>query len=86
MVYKGIDHLVLGCTHYPLLIKTIRSLIPKNIKIIDSGKAVAKQTKKLIEKNNIESNLIEVKYLFYCNGSPKSLNMILNNKFAINSI
>lgn len=86
MVDKGIDHLVLGCTHYPLLIKTIRSLIPKNIKIIDSGKAVAKQTKKLIEKNNIESNLIEVKYLFYCNGSPKSLNMILNNKFAINSI
>ena len=54
MIDKGIDHLVLGCTHYPLLIKTIRSLIPKNIKIIDSGKAVAKQTKKLIEKNNIE--------------------------------
>ena len=86
MIDKGIDHLVLGCTHYPLLIKTIRSLIPKNIKIIDSGKAVAKQTKKLIEKNNIESNLIEVKYSFYCNGSPKSLNMILNNTFAINSI
>ena len=86
MVDKGIDHLVLGCTHYPLLIKTIRSLIPKNIKIIDSGKAVAKQTKILIQKNNIESNLIEVKYLFYCNGSPKSLNTILNNKFAINSI
>ena len=83
---NDIDTMILGCTHYPLLIKTIRSLIPKNIKIIDSGKAVAKQTKKLIEKNNIESNLIEVKYLFYCNGSPKSLNMILNNKFAINSI
>ncbi len=86
MVDKGIDHLVLGCTHYPLLIKTIMSLIPKNIKIIDSGKAVAEQTKKIIEKNHIKSNLIKVKYSFYCNGSPKSLNMILNNKFVINEI
>ncbi|MAU64206.1 MAG: glutamate racemase [Flavobacteriaceae bacterium] len=86
MVQKGIDHLVLGCTHYPLLIKTIKSLIPKNIKIIDSGKAVAKQTKKIIDKNSIKSNLNKVKYSFYCNGSPKSLNKILNNKFVINKI
>ena len=39
-----------------LLIKTIKSLLPENIEIIDSGKAVAKQAKKLLlENNNIES-------------------------------
>jgi len=36
--------------------------------------------------NYIKSTLIKIKYSFYCNGSPKSLNMILNNKFAINTI
>ncbi|MCO7722543.1 glutamate racemase [Myroides odoratimimus] len=50
MVEKGIDTLVLGCTHYPYLIPIIETIIPKEIKIIDSGKAVAKQTKKILEE------------------------------------
>lgn len=54
MVQKNIDYLVLGCTHYPYLIPIIEKIIPKNIKIIDSGEAVAKQTKAiLLEKNSL---------------------------------
>ena len=86
MIKKKIDHLVLGCTHYPLLKKTIQLLIPNDIKIIDSGRAVAAQTKRLLVKNKLETNLSEPKYSFYCNGSTKSLNNILNNKFIINTI
>ena len=86
MIKKKIDHLVLGCTHYPLLKKTIQLLIPNDIKIIDSGRAVAAQTKRLLVKNKLETNLHEPKYSFYCNGSTKSLNNILNNKFIINTI
>ena len=84
MIKQKIDFLVLGCTHYPILIKTIKSLIPKNIEIIDSGNAVAKQTKKLLLENKIENTFYTGKDYFYCNGSPKSLNKILNNKFLIN--
>jgi glutamate racemase len=76
----------LGCTHYPLLKKTIQLLIPNDIKIIDSGRAVAAQTKRLLVKNKLETNLYEPKYSFYCSGSTKSLNNILNNKFIINTI
>jgi glutamate racemase len=86
MIQNKIDHLVLGCTHYPILIKTIKSLIPSHIKILDSGKAVAKQTNRLLIKNKLESNLIDPSYTFYCNGSDQSLNKILNFKFAINII
>ena len=50
MMKKNIDALVLGCTHYPYLIPSIRRIITNDIKIIDAGSAVAKQTKKNIRK------------------------------------
>jgi glutamate racemase len=37
----AIDTLVLGCTHYPLLIDKIRKQIPAHVKIITQGKYVA---------------------------------------------
>lgn len=48
MVEQGIDTLVLGCTHYPYLKPMIESIIPTNIQIIDSGRAVAKHTQKVL--------------------------------------
>jgi len=52
MLESGIDHLVLGCTHYPYLIPVIRQMIPAEVKIIDSGQAVAKQTKAVLAAND----------------------------------
>lgn len=48
-----IDCLVLGCTHYPYLIPKIRQIIGGDIKIIDSGEAVARQTKNILIKHNL---------------------------------
>lgn len=48
MVAEGIDYLVLGCTHYLYLLPQIRAILPANIKVIDSGYAVAKQTRKVL--------------------------------------
>ncbi len=78
MVEANIDYLVLGCTHYPYLIPQIKKIIPGHIKIIDSGAAVAKQTKKVLEKNNL-LNLSEEKkkQIFYTNSDSKVLKEIL---------
>jgi len=78
MVEANIDYLVLGCTHYPYLIPQIKKIIPEHIKIIDSGAAVAKQTKKVLEKNNL-LNLSEEKkkQIFYTNSDSKVLKEIL---------
>jgi glutamate racemase len=38
---KGIDTLVLGCTHYPLLKQVISKVMGKSVKIIDSASSVA---------------------------------------------
>jgi glutamate racemase len=53
MLKKPIDHLVLGCTHYPFLNKPLKSILPKNVTIVDCGEAVAKQTKRLLESREI---------------------------------
>jgi len=45
IVNKGIDTLILGCTHYPLLKDTIQRIYP-NINIVDSSKATAEYLKK----------------------------------------
>lgn len=53
MIKKGVDSLVLGCTHYPYLIPLIKEITDNKIQIIDSGLAVAKQTKAILEKNKL---------------------------------
>lgn len=80
MMEKNIDYLVLGCSHYPYLIPQIKKIIPPQIKIIDSGEAVAKQTKKILEQNNL-LNLTKEKssQIFYTNSEPEVLKNILGN-------
>jgi glutamate racemase len=78
MVEKNIDYLVLGCSHYPYLIPQIKKIIPPSIKIIDSGEAVAKQTKKILEElqliNPSKGNSNQV---FYTNSNPEVLKKIV---------
>ena len=78
MVEKNIDYLVLGCSHYPYLIPQIKKIIPSTIKIIDSGEAVAKQTKKILEElqliNPSKNNGTQV---FYTNSNPEVLKKIV---------
>jgi glutamate racemase len=84
MVEANIDYLVLGCSHYPYLIPQIKKILPKRIKIIDSGEAVARQTKKVLEENNT-LNLSNKKgeTIFYTNSDSKVLKTILNGDFEV---
>jgi len=53
MLEAGIDYLVLGCTHYPYLIPVLKEMLPSDVKIIDSGEAVARQTKAVLAANDL---------------------------------
>lgn len=50
MIDQNIDYLVLGCTHYPYLLPILNKFLPKHIKVIDSGDAVAKNTYKILKE------------------------------------
>jgi len=49
LVAADIDYLVLGCSHYPYLIPQLKKILPEHIKILDSGEAVAKQCRNVLE-------------------------------------
>lgn len=85
MLNANIDYLVLGCTHYPYLIPQLLKMLPKHIKIIDSGEAVAKQTKAILKQLNL-LNIADVKpdLKFYINSNPKVMSQLLNNNFEVN--
>ena len=55
---KDLDTLVLGCTHYPLLIETIQKYVPKNINILQQGEITAEKLRQyLLRHPEIESKL-----------------------------
>ena len=84
MVEKNIDYLVLGCSHYPYLIPQIREIIPARIKIIDSGEAVAKQTKNILNQYHLLNDSKEKsKQIFYTNSETNVLNTILGNNETV---
>ncbi|MCL6274980.1 glutamate racemase [Muricauda sp. 2012CJ35-5] len=67
MLDEGIDHLVLGCTHYPYLIPVLRQIVPNTVVIIDSGEAVARQTKAILEQNGLLASLRPSQHTFFSN-------------------
>lgn len=46
-----IDTIVLGCTHYPLLLKKIRQYIPPHIQVIAQGAIVAESLKNYLSRH-----------------------------------
>ncbi|MDP6456962.1 MAG: glutamate racemase [Candidatus Marinimicrobia bacterium] len=53
---SDVDTLIPGCTHYPLLKKTIQSLLPDNVTLIDSPQAVAAEVASTLKNGNIASD------------------------------
>ncbi len=50
---EGIDTLILGCTHYPVLAPVISDVMGENITLIDSGKAAADYAKVLLTREKL---------------------------------
>lgn len=87
MIAANIDYLVLGCTHYPYLVPQLLALLPKGVKIIDSGEAVAKQTKSVLEeKNLLVKNSLNTKHVFYTNGQIDILKSMVSNTSVVKSL
>ena len=84
MLDASIDYLVLGCTHYPYLIPQLMELLPTHVRIIDSGQAVARQTKSVLEKNELlNTSSINSKSQFFTNGNPEILKQLLGNEIRV---
>jgi len=47
-----IDVLALGCTHFPFLKKQMEQILGPDVKLLDSGGAIARQVRRVLEHNN----------------------------------
>jgi glutamate racemase len=73
---QHIDTLVLGCTHYPFLLKPIRDIAGKEIPILETGKPVALQLQRILkQEHHLTPYKGEGKVVFY-----SSLNTLQNKQ------
>ena len=56
----------------PLLTPILKEILPENVTIIDSGKAIARQTKIVLDKYMlVDENKTKAEHVFYTNGSKE---------------
>lgn len=55
MMAQNLDTVVLGCTHYPFVIPLIQEIVGPEVHVIDPAPAIARQTAKLLDENDLRS-------------------------------
>lgn len=79
MIAEDMDYLVLGCSHYPYLIPQLKKILPDSVKIIDSGLAVARQAKVVLESRDLLSASPGHAPQFFTNGNPEILKNLIES-------
>ncbi|PKA83287.1 glutamate racemase [Ulvibacter sp. MAR_2010_11] len=80
LIDANVDYLVLGCSHFPYIIPELKKLLPSHVKIIDSGEAVARQTKNLLEQMEMINDTNVIPSLqFYTNANTATLQFLLQS-------
>jgi glutamate racemase len=69
---EGIESLILGCTHYPLIKEEIIKLYNGEVDVIDSSDIVAASLKKYLATNNLLNEEITPKHKFYVSDYTQS--------------
>jgi glutamate racemase len=55
MLERGIDTVVMGCTHYPFVIPLISQIVGSEVRVIDPAPAVARQTARLLDSAGLRN-------------------------------
>ncbi|WP_347373905.1 glutamate racemase [Aequorivita sp. Q41] len=79
MIDANVDYVVLGCSHYPYIIPQLKKILPENVKIIDSGEAVARQTKTVLQSLNLlREEKTKPSLQFFTNAETATLKFLLS--------
>jgi glutamate racemase len=81
MLDEKIDHLVLGCTHYPFFIPVLKMILPEGVVIDNPAPAVAKQTARVLSEEAKEPHSgigTEPSVAFYTSGEIDTLKLLVH--------
>jgi glutamate racemase len=67
---SGIDTLILGCTHYPLLKKAIRKFMGANVRLVDSAEETAKGVEQVLTARALERKAGKSGHSFFVTDAP----------------
>jgi glutamate racemase len=71
LVNAGIDTLILGCTHYPLLAGLLQLELGPDVVLVSSAEETAKDTyKTLVEEGLLRTDTAPPAHRFLCTGDP----------------
>jgi len=82
MMDSHVDHIVLGCTHYPIVIPLIANIMGNNVQLVNPAPAIAKQVYRQLAERNllcVDANVKEnsPKHTVWATGSTLSFKYIL---------
>ena len=67
---SGIDTLILGCTHYPLLKKAIRKFLGSAVRLVDSAEETAKDVAVVLKKGSLAKKSGKGIHSFFVSDAP----------------
>ncbi len=71
LINENVDTIVLGCTHYPFLRPLIESIVGDQVKVIDTGEAVARRVTQVLMENDLNTpGTIAGSEKFYTTADP----------------
>lgn len=80
---KNIETLILGCTHYPLLLNEIKQYYGNRVRVIDSPSIVANQLRIILEQHHLlKGENPNPKYQFYLSDITKNFEKISKKFFG----
>jgi glutamate racemase len=73
----GVDTVILGCTHYPLVRPILQRALGRGVKIVSSGQAIADAVHEKLIEQGIENDADRRgSYRFICTGDPEAFRAI----------
>ena len=78
----GIDELVLGCTHYPFVLRALQEVVGPKVRIIDPSPAVARQTEQILTERKLPSGGGEGAAAAFTSGDPDAFRRFLRRAFG----
>lgn len=78
---EGIDSIILGCTHYPLIEKEVYDFFEKKVQLINSPLVVAESVKNLLIKEDLTANN-SAEYRFFVSDITRNFTTLAKKFFS----
>lgn len=73
LLKQNIDTLILGCTHYPMLMRIIGEVVGEEVRLINPAKEAARRIGSILEEKDIISRECMPRYEFFVSDHPQRM-------------